>query len=132
MVKMIEEIQTIREQAARENRNFVWVFHQMKAAGIESYAYDLQLDKKTFIRGSEKVEERLGISTLQFGAYNLEGFKKAVKKHQQGQTSYLQWLHDTASNGIYRYIVLMAQDIVVYLNQEDTQAYVETIPSFGT
>jgi hypothetical protein len=58
------------------------------------------------------------------------GAKKALITHQQGKTTYIQWMHEMAAFGVANYIVDMHTRNVTYYNCDKTQSIVEPVPEF--
>ena len=126
-----EQINNIRKQAVESGHvyPFPWIYKSLKNIGIMSYSLDLESRKMVFIHQDEKLEERAPEKNCVFGSFNIEKIVAALKKHQKGKTSYDEWLDDMACAGVHRYIVTMPHDIVIYIDQNNTQAHVESISS---
>lgn len=126
-----EQINNIRQQAGASGcvYSFPWVYKSLKEIGITSYAVDIKSGKAVISHKEEKLEEQAPEKNFVFGAFNIEQIVAALQKHQKGETSYDEWLQEVARAGVFRYVVTMAQDMVIYLDQNNTQAYVEPIPS---
>jgi len=126
-----EQINNIRQQAVESGHvfPFPWIYKSFKNLGIVSCSIDLESGKTIFIHPEVKLEEQAPEKNFIFGSFNSEQIVSALQKHQKGETSYDEWLDEMARAGVHRYIVTMPNDIVIYLDQHNTQAHVESIPS---
>lgn len=54
--------------------------------------------------------------------------KQALLIHQQGKTTYPEWMREMAEAGITDYVVLMDSRSVIYYNTDKSQSITELVP----
>lgn len=130
---MKENILKIMNLAKTEMWPFPKTFDQLQEIGVVSYevlwdnGYSSQFN---LIDGSSFVENKiLNFDQLKVSeVFSANDAKTALLIHQQGKTSYVQWIEDMASAGVSYYIVKMSDRTVSYFNSNRTQSIIELVP----
>ena len=81
-------------------------------------------DNSSFIESEPPVFAHINVSPQ----FSSTAAKKSLLIHQQGETTYEEWVHEMASAGVSSYLVNMKDRTVTYFNQNKTESIVELVP----
>ena len=136
---MKSEIDTIRKKAMESEQGdiFPLVYKSLKEIGITSYSVDLESGKRVYTRDNEQFEDNLQNTQFTFGSFNKTKIAAIIQnKSQKSNSNFDEWLNEMnnvltelSKAGVHRYIVTMTNDLAIYIDKHNTQAYVEFIPS---
>lgn len=124
-----EVIHKILMKAMESGDKFAFpiIYKSLKEEGIISYSYDFESGRRVFTYSEGKIEEQEHHSDFVYGEFNTTRIREALERHQTGETSYDEWLKEMAHAGVWRYIVTMNHNMTIYLDQSNTQIFVEAI-----
>lgn len=126
----LDEIEQIRNMAAKEKWGFPRIFAALKAAGVTGYQVDVATHATTFEcdTGETILEQAQGHRLTVVDTFIAEQVRAAIEQHQRQATSYEQFLVDIAAAGVASYQVNMQQRTISYYAQNHLAQYVEKIP----
>jgi uncharacterized protein YbcV (DUF1398 family) len=127
--KRVEEIFTSSKQ---EQWTYPKIFNALKDAGVESYDADVASHEiiyrghgETCVEASPHAANHLAISAL----FDQDGVQRAIRRNQNKQSNFAQFLSDIAQAGVQRYRVDMNARTVTYIGIR-AEEYVEKVPQF--
>jgi len=133
------QIDAIRKKAMQSEQGdiFTLIYQSLKEIGITSYSVNLETGKRVYTRKDEQFEDDMNECHYIFGSFDLAKVETVIKnKSQKNDSRFEEWLvdmtnvlSDLAKAGVHRYIVSMTNNIAIYFDKNNTQAYLEFIPS---
>ncbi|MBP9743574.1 MAG: DUF1398 family protein [Burkholderiales bacterium] len=130
---MKNKIIDIMARAKKEHWAFPKTFNMLKNAGVSSYSvswlngystYIMALSDESLTESDPEWFTQPNINPI----YSETDAKYALRIHQEGKTTFLQWIHDMANAGVTNYIVNMEDRTVIYYNREQTKSFIESVP----
>lgn len=130
---MKNKITEIMATAKQEHWAFPKTFNMLKNAGVLSYSvswlngYHASIN----IGQGESITETNPEWFIQpdiNAVYSEADAKYALRIHQEGKTTYPEWIRDMASAGVTNYIVNMGDRTVIYYERGQLEAFVEPVP----
>ena len=109
------------------------IFNALKDAGVEYYETSVSTHHIVYHGNGDSVEERPPADfkkLLISDKFNATGVKDAVKRTQNKETDYGQFLQEIASSGVIKYKVDMDERTVTYIGSNDDERYIESVPNF--
>ncbi len=130
---MKSKIIDIMSMAKKEHWPFPKTFNMLKNAGVLTYSVSWLKGYRANIRiiSGDSIKESDPEWFIQPNVnpiYSEANAKYALRIHQDGKTTFLEWIHDMANAGVTNYIVNMDKRTVIYYNREQTESFVEAIP----
>ncbi|APC91383.1 MULTISPECIES: DUF1398 family protein [Francisella] len=128
------KIDSIKKCALEEQWPFPKTFDALKDAGVKNYSVSWTNGYKsgfTLKSGDIIMEEtptwfkELEVNLI----YSELNAKHALKIHQEGKTSYPEWVYEMAKAGVGNYIVNMEDRTVIYYNLDNSKSFVEKVPT---
>lgn len=125
----LEQIKAAHSQV-KSGADFPAYVQELISLGVASYIVEVQNgitiyrdQNNTTLSGTPKYE------TLEINqVLDLEGFKSKLKAHQNGETDYMTFCRDCASNGIYGWKLEFDKMTCSYINKDYEIVLVEQIP----
>ncbi|KTC75192.1 hypothetical protein Lbir_0566 [Legionella birminghamensis] len=119
------------QQAQEEQWPFPYTLSKLRDAGVVQYhvSWDQEFKIVFQLIDNTQVEEnhpefQIDIS----GNYSLQGARIALLKHQQGMSSYAEWLNEMGQSGVIAYRVDPYARTVTYFGSEPENFFVEQVP----
>lgn len=127
----INNLEKILKHAKDTKQSYPMTFHQLKEAGVEVYEIHLETYKNIY-RGSfgtwsENPPE--GYSALMIAdSFSRDEVMTSLRRHQSGQTSFMEWLSEMAQAGVSHYRVDMDKKTVFYYDVAESNVHEEMVP----
>ncbi len=131
-----EQVLKIIKLAKEEAWPFPKTFDSLKEAGVVSYAVSWQNGKYhsqfNLADNSSLAGEKIAsLEDIKIADEYLENkAKNALLTHQQGKTSFVEWVLEMANAGVASYLVKMSDRTVHYFSFDSSQSFVEVVPTF--
>lgn len=131
-MSQINQIANIIKQSKENGWPYPKTFAALKEAGVTSYEVKLANYEATYFCPAGEWQERApqGYQSLEIAeSFSQQAVKEALARHQQSQTTYVEWLAETAAGGVSHYRVDMAERTVTYYDKDERNSVVERVPS---
>lgn len=125
--KRIEEILNI---SAREQWKYPLTFDALKAAGVEFYETEVPRHAIVYFGGGEQWSEAPPAMEKPYPvgpAFDRNAIQQALRRVQNRQTDFTQFLKEIAAAGVVKYRVDMLKRTVDYMGKEG-ESQVELVP----
>jgi uncharacterized protein YbcV (DUF1398 family) len=109
---------------------FPQVVMMLSEAGVESYHADLYRHEKTYYMpdGDSHVEPETKLPLFPVAhTFDVDGVKAAIRRVQQAETSYIEFMNQIAAAGVAHYWVYLTGTKVVYVGRRG-DAWTELFP----
>lgn len=128
------KLQTLLTQAKKEQWPYPKTFQALKDAGVTSYkvtfaAYDATY-YGSFGTWKEPAPEGVTPQTIS-PTFDKSAFVDALKRHMRKETTYAQWLAQSAAAGVDHYVVSMPERTVTYYGINPDEFHVEHVPQIS-
>jgi uncharacterized protein YbcV (DUF1398 family) len=112
-------IQKITDDSLAGTIQFPECISTLMAAGVESYRVDLvRKEKIMYAPNGENAVEKLAVEDYPIGiAFSQTGVQKAVRKIQEGEISYKEFLNLISDAGVTHYMVFLIGKQTVYFGR---------------
>ncbi len=124
-------LETIIMHAKKTKQPYPITFQQLKEAGVEMYEIYLETYENayrgTFGTWSENPPE--GYSPLAIAdRFSRDEVIVSLRRHQAGQTTFIEWLYEMAQAGVSHYRVFMDKRTVAYYDASESNIHEEFVP----
>jgi len=125
-------IETIINQAKTQQWPYPQTFEALKTAGVYIYRVDLSPFLGSY-HGKLGVwrETNEGLSVSVSPHFDSDKVVVALRRTQNKETNYAQFLNEIAAAGITYYVVSMVDRTVSYHGEKQGQVYKEEVPVWG-
>lgn len=125
------ELNKLLIQAKKEQWPYPKTFEALKNAGVTSYEVKFADYDATYFGsfGEWKEPAPEGFHHLTINTqFNKQAFIDALKQHMKKETSYVEWLVQSAAAGVARYVVNMKNRTVTYYGLNADDFHIEYVP----
>jgi len=127
-------LDTLLIQAKKEQWPYPKIFEALKNAGVVSYEVKIADCDATYHGNfgiwKEPMSEGFRALTIS-PKFNKQAFIDALRRHMKKETSYVEWLGQSAAAGVARYVVNMADRTVTYYGINADDFHVEHVPQLS-
>ena len=132
LMSQTDTIANILKNAKDHKWAYPKTFQLLKEAGVESYRVSwgkeyVGIYLGTFGEWRESAPKGFHPISASFG-FCEESVKKAITKHQQGKTTFVQVLEELFKAGVTHYYVDMDKKAITYFDSQEDHSYQEHIP----
>lgn len=126
----LEQIESAHSKV-KSGADFPAYVQDLKNMGVNAYEIyvedgkEIYLDQRgNILSSTAKYEKKIIHPTL-----NLERFKLDLKRHQKGESDYMQFIEDCAASGIVKWKMDIIKMTCTYFDIQDVEVMTEQIPS---
>lgn len=110
------------------------LFADLKNVGVLAYVTDVSKHSRTFddLSGTWTEESPEGFKVFEVSdVFSLEDLQKALKRRQEGITTYTEFLAEIAKSGVATFKADMKEQTVTYYDISGSKFYVQQIPQIN-
>ena len=129
-----KRIAQIVRDAAAEKWPYPKTFYALKEAGVSSYEVWIEDFRSVFKSASQEWEGPIPIGFQPSEAasdFSQAAVQNALKSHQRGETTYVEFLKKMTTAGVVSYKVDMPSCSLIYRGRNDADFYTENVPPYN-
>ena len=109
------------------------LFAELKSVGVRTYKTDVANHSRLFYTSAESwsEEKHENRQALEIGkVFSLEGLQKALKRRQENQITYSEFLAEAGASGVATFEADMTNQTVTYYSAAKNESHVQRVPEW--